>query len=134
MVGLARARAEEIGGFVYGDTENGGTGTFYVSPVPFDKVSTALKGKGEENPKKKERFFFPTDPYPLRKPNLLAEATLVAPVAAVAGAVLAGAKTLGMGKAGTERPDPESGEKAATDISREGNSQGKTGSDEEVAS
>lgn len=98
MLGLARVRAGEIDGFVYGDTENGGTGTFYVSPVPFDRINAALQARGGDDPKKKERFLFPHDPNPLRKPNLLAEATLVAPVAAVAGAVLAGAKTLGVGK------------------------------------
>jgi Fe-S-cluster-containing dehydrogenase component len=103
MKGLAHARADEIGGYVYGDSENGGTGTFYVSPVPFQKIDAALKSLGGDDPKKKERFFFPADPRPLEKPNLLAEATLVAPVAAVAGAVLAGAKTLGIGKDGSGR-------------------------------
>ena len=95
MLSLARIRAKEIGGYVYGDDENGGTGTFYVSPVPFEKIEAELRKRD------KERFFFPEDPNPLEKPNLLAEATLVAPVAAVAGAILAGARTLGIGS------DPE---------------------------
>ncbi len=92
MLALARVRAEEIGGYVYGDDENGGTGTFYVSPVPFEKLDAALRTR------ETERFFFPRDPNPLKEPNLLAEATLVAPVAAVAGAVLAGARTLRIGE------------------------------------
>ncbi len=91
MLSLARLRAKEIGGYVYGDDENGGTGTFYVSPVPYEKVDAELKKR------EKERFFFPRDPNPLKNPNIWAEATLVAPVAAVAGAVLAGARALGVG-------------------------------------
>ena len=91
MLGLARQRAREIGGFIYGDDENGGTGTFYVSPVPFEKIDAALKER------EKERFFFPKDPNPLKNPNIWAEATLVAPVAAVTGAVLAGARALKIG-------------------------------------
>ncbi|MGD8353209.1 MAG: 4Fe-4S dicluster domain-containing protein [Pseudomonadota bacterium] len=102
MLSLARIRAEEIGGYVYGDDENGGTGTFYVSPVPFEKIDAALKLR------EKERFFFPEDPNPLKSPNLWAEATLVAPVAAVSGAVLAGARALKIGgdedDTGTDRP------------------------------
>jgi formate dehydrogenase iron-sulfur subunit len=97
MLNFARFRAKEIGGYVYGDDENGGTGTFYVSPVPFEKIEAELRKRD------KERFFFPENPNPLEKPNLLAEATLVAPVAAVAGAIFAGARTLRMG----DTPEPE---------------------------
>jgi Fe-S-cluster-containing dehydrogenase component len=100
MLSLARIRAEEIGGYVYGDDENGGTGTFYVSPVPYEKIHAELTKR------EKERFFFPKDPNPLKKPNLWAEATLVAPVAAVAGAVLAGARAL---KTGDEKSPSNTG-------------------------
>jgi Fe-S-cluster-containing dehydrogenase component len=99
MLSLARLRARDIGGYVYGDNENGGTGTFYVSPVPFDKIEAQLRRR------EKERFFFPEDPNPLERPNLWAEATLVAPVAAVAGAIMAGARTLG--ELGENRQDQE---------------------------
>jgi Fe-S-cluster-containing dehydrogenase component len=64
---------------------------FYVSPVPFEKVDAEL------HKREKERFFFPKDPNPLKTANIWAEATLVAPVAAVAGAVFAGARALGAG-------------------------------------
>jgi hypothetical protein len=100
MLSLARLRAREISGYVYGDDENGGTGTFYVSPVPFEKVEAELRKRD------KERFFFPKDPNPLEKPNLWAEATLVAPVAAVAGAIFAGARTLGNGKSERDPTEP----------------------------
>ncbi len=102
MLSLARIRAREIGGHVYGDDENGGTGTFYVSPVPFEKVEASLRKRD------KERFFFPKDPNPMKEANLWAEATLVAPVAAVAGAVMAGARALKIGgeKGRSEAPPP----------------------------
>jgi len=100
MLSLARFRAREIGGYVYGDDENGGTGTFYVSPVPYEKIDGALKKR------EKERFFFPKDPNPLKNPNLWAEATLVAPIAAVAGAVMAGARALKAGGKDDNRHAP----------------------------
>ncbi|PKN40154.1 MAG: 4Fe-4S ferredoxin [Deltaproteobacteria bacterium HGW-Deltaproteobacteria-18] len=40
---MALKLAEETGGFIYGDTENGGTNTFYVSPVPFDVLDQAVE-------------------------------------------------------------------------------------------
>ena len=102
MLSLARVRAEEIGGYVYGDDENGGTGTFYVSPVPYEKIESAL------HTREKERFFFPKDPNPLRQANIWAQATLVAPIAAVAGAVMAGARALGAGGKGSDEPSADS--------------------------
>jgi len=42
---LARARAKEVNGFLYGEKENGGTSTFYVSKVAFEKIDAALKEK-----------------------------------------------------------------------------------------
>lgn len=40
----ARGRAEHINGYLYGIDENGGTSTFYVSPVPFDIIDKAIPG------------------------------------------------------------------------------------------
>jgi Fe-S-cluster-containing dehydrogenase component len=42
---MARNRAQEIKGFIYGEKENGGTSTFYVSKIPFEKIDAALKEK-----------------------------------------------------------------------------------------
>ena len=47
--------AKEVNGYVYGDKENGGTNTIYVSAVPFNKLSAAIeKGQGKPDlmPKK----------------------------------------------------------------------------------
>jgi Fe-S-cluster-containing dehydrogenase component len=47
MIGKAHALAEEMNGYIYGETENGGTNTIYVSPVPFAELNQAVeKGKG----------------------------------------------------------------------------------------
>lgn len=47
IVAAAHALAQKTGGFVYGATENGGTNTIYVSPVPFSELDAAVaKGPG----------------------------------------------------------------------------------------
>jgi hypothetical protein len=38
----ARMRAKEIGGFIYGEKENGGTATLYVSKIPYEDISVKL--------------------------------------------------------------------------------------------
>ncbi|EHQ89251.1 4Fe-4S dicluster domain-containing protein [Desulfosporosinus youngiae] len=40
---LAYQKAEEIKGYVYGDKENGGTATIYVSAVPFEIIDEGIK-------------------------------------------------------------------------------------------
>ena len=39
---IAGKRAKEIGGFVYGKKENGGTATLYVSKIPYEDISLKL--------------------------------------------------------------------------------------------
>lgn len=43
MAKIARERAMEKGGFIYGEKENGGTATLYVSGIPFEKISAKLQ-------------------------------------------------------------------------------------------
>jgi hypothetical protein len=81
------ARAEElakkIGGHLYGKTENGGTATLYLSPVPFEALNVALKpGPGQPGLQPAERRMAGTDG--------LGKAVLAAPALGVA-AGLAGA-------------------------------------------
>lgn len=40
-----KAKAQIEGTYLYGDTQNGGTSTFYVSPVPFEMLAQALNAK-----------------------------------------------------------------------------------------
>ena len=40
---MARGRAREINGYIYGEQENGGTATLYVSKVPFEAIHARLQ-------------------------------------------------------------------------------------------
>jgi Fe-S-cluster-containing dehydrogenase component len=87
MKAKAEALAKEIGGYTYGIRENGGTSVFYVSKVPFEKINDALVAK-------KERFLMPVDvKNPLEEPSRMAEAVVLAPVAAGLGALAAAFET-----------------------------------------
>jgi len=81
IVKEAHAIAKEIGGYIYGEHENGGTNTIYVSPVPFDMLNKAVeKGPGKPHLKPVEDAMAHADN--------LAKAMVLAPVAGVVGAVL----------------------------------------------
>jgi formate dehydrogenase iron-sulfur subunit len=81
IVAKAHALAEEIGGYIYGETENGGTNTIYVSPVPFHVLDKAVeKGPGQPHLKAVQNV--------MQQPNKMALALGIAPVAGIAGAVL----------------------------------------------
>jgi len=87
---MAQARAREIGGFVYGDKENGGTSTFYVSPVPYEKIDKAIKKVKAEVPKPEKTGIpgmAPKVENYLETPNGMALGYVVAPLA---GAFIAG--------------------------------------------
>ncbi len=48
MIAYAHQLCEQTNGFLYGEIENGGTNTLYVSPVPFDLINEAVeKGPGK---------------------------------------------------------------------------------------
>ena len=47
MKKLAQERKQAVNGHIYGMKENGGTATYYVSPVSFADINKALKEKGE---------------------------------------------------------------------------------------
>lgn len=92
MAARARALAKEMGGYVYGLDENGGTNTFYVSPVPFEVLNKAIpKGKGRPHLKRVKDV--------MADETNLATATLLAPVAGIAAGFLGlGAKLFGKDK------------------------------------
>lgn len=75
----AHGLAKEINGYIYGEYENGGTNTIYVSPVPFDRLNAAVE-------KKKGR------PHLAHAENMMADGTnlsramLIAPLAGLAAA------------------------------------------------
>jgi Fe-S-cluster-containing dehydrogenase component len=79
MIKKAYALAREINGYVYGDKENGGTNTIYVSPVPFEELNKAVeKGKGKPHLKQV--------PNTMGDANNLAAAMVIAPIAGVVAA------------------------------------------------
>lgn len=92
---LAHQRKEEINGYIYGEKENGGTATLYVSEVPFEKIDQAIAKSKQADPEKRGR--------PHMKPeveNMLDTAkgwmmaTAIAPVAGAAAAGIAAYKSL----------------------------------------
>jgi Fe-S-cluster-containing dehydrogenase component len=94
---LARRRATEINGYIYGERENGGTATFYVSPVPFEKIhATLVKQKAtQRNPKAPGFPGMPVDVENFTETaNGIAWSMVVAPVAGVAAAAGAAYKTM----------------------------------------
>ncbi|KUO50265.1 MAG: oxidoreductase [Desulfitibacter sp. BRH_c19] len=87
MISYANDLAGRIGGYTYGDTENGGTSTIYVSPVSFESIDDELK-KQEAIP----RMHNPENP--LDSLNGMGKAMLLAPVAGVFAAGIASYKTM----------------------------------------
>lgn len=115
MRARAKARAAEISGHVYGDQENGGTSTFYVSAVPFEAIDRALAEKKKRSPAPDApgypRMQVGVENY-LETANGLAASVLLAPVAGVLAAGAAafrGAKRLRGAEKGAvdSRPAPE---------------------------
>jgi Fe-S-cluster-containing dehydrogenase component len=79
IIQQAHELAREMNGYIYGEKENGGTNTLYVSPVPFEKINKAIeKGKGKPHLKPVEDT--------MADANNLAAAMVVAPLAGVAAA------------------------------------------------
>ena len=78
IIALAKERAKEMDGYLYGLEENGGTHTIYVSPVPFDQLTYDTgKGKPHLNPVKDT----------MAAGSNLALALVIAPVAGAAAAL-----------------------------------------------
>jgi Fe-S-cluster-containing dehydrogenase component len=93
IIKKAHALAKEINGYIYGEAENGGTNTIYVSPVPFEDLNRAVaKGKGKPHLKAVEDT--------MAQANNLAAAMIIAPLAGIAAAVgkfFKGSKTVSKG-------------------------------------
>lgn len=80
IIDKAHAVAGEIGGYIYGAEENGGTNTIYVSPVPFETLDRAVeKGAGRPG-------FSPVADS-MAGADKIAAAMVIAPLAGVAASV-----------------------------------------------
>ena len=75
----AHLLAKEMNGYIYGEKENGGTNTFYVSPVPFETLNESVDtGKGMPHLKPVEDS--------MADANNIAAAMVIAPLAGIAAA------------------------------------------------
>jgi formate dehydrogenase iron-sulfur subunit len=80
IIQKAHEMAGKSNAFIYGEKENGGTNTLYISPVPFEELNRAVeKGKGKPHLGPVENT--------MAKGNHLAAAMMLAPLAGVAAAV-----------------------------------------------
>lgn len=111
----AKARAAEIGGYLYGDVENGGTSTFYVSPVPFEAIDRALDQARRASPTP-EAPGYPRMPVGVENfldtANGLASSVLLAPFAGVLAAGVAVYRGMTGGE-NEEKRAPTTGERPA---------------------
>ncbi|WP_022662561.1 4Fe-4S dicluster domain-containing protein [Paucidesulfovibrio longus] len=117
IVQKAHELAESMNGYIYGEHENGGTNTLYVSPVPFDKLHAALKDSQQIDSKKGRPGL---EPFPdmMSAEENMAEAALIAPFAGIAaGLVAAGRAMFGRGEASGRSGAP--GEGPANNESRD---------------
>ena len=107
IVAKARALAKGMGGFIYGDTENGGTNSLYVSPVPFDTLDAAVTtGPGKPH--------LAPAPDMMADEHRLAYAALLAPVAGIAAGLLRlGSRLRGKGPDEVPPGSPSSGSPSA---------------------
>ncbi len=94
MRAKAKGRAKEIDGYIYGDEEGGGTSTFYVSPVPYEKINNALREQGVVDGHPGQPHMQPEVKNFLDSSQGLALSALVAPVAGTIAAGVVAHKTL----------------------------------------
>lgn len=87
---LAKSRAKNIDGYLYGLNEGGGTGTIYLSHVPFEKINKAiLKDKKANDDKRPGRpHMDPNTPDKMEDATTWMMASLIAPFAGVAAAAI----------------------------------------------
>lgn len=80
IIKKAQVLAKEINGYIYGENDNGGTNTIYVSPVSFEELNKAIeKGKGKPHLEPVKDM--------MAQANNLAAAMFVAPIAGIAAAI-----------------------------------------------
>ena len=77
---MAHERAKEISGFIYGEEENGGTATLYVSRVPFERINMRLKES--KSPLSMEKI-----KNPLTSVNQWAKGFFIGPLVSAIGAI-----------------------------------------------
>lgn len=97
MIVAVKERARLINGYIYGEKENGGTSTYYISPVPFEKIHTTLLRQKSKQPNASLSGYPGMEPGVsnfLDSANGIAGAILAAPVAGAVAAGFAAYKTM----------------------------------------
>jgi NAD-dependent dihydropyrimidine dehydrogenase PreA subunit len=89
----AHRRAKAIDGHIYGEKENGGTSTFYVSAVPFDVIHSALKEQAVDGKPGRPAMPVAVGNY-MDTANGLAAGVFIAPVAGLIAAGVAAYRTM----------------------------------------
>ncbi len=110
MVSRAHELAAEMNGYIYGENENGGTNTIYVSPVPFDKLNAAI----DKDAKKGRPHLAPVS-NSMKKAENMTWAILAAPVAGIAAGILKTGAHFTKGK-----PDQKTSDQTANSNNQEG--------------
>ena len=89
----ARSWAADNQGYIYGDQENGGTSSFYLSKIPFESINQAIKER-EVDGKPGRPTMEVGVKNPLDEPENFAKAFVMAPVAGLLAAGLSVYKTM----------------------------------------
>jgi len=77
---IAHERTKEINGFIYGEKENGGTATLYVSRIPFERIDSKMK-------EAKSNLLMGKILNPLREVNGWAKGFFIGPLISALGAI-----------------------------------------------
>ncbi len=88
----AKRRAKAIAGYIYGERENGGTSTFYVSSVPFEAIHQAMLKQSVDGQPGRAGMPVAVGNY-MDTVNGMAAGLLVAPVAGLIAAGVAALRT-----------------------------------------
>lgn len=104
MRAYARRWAEENQGYIYGDSENGGTSTFYISKVSFEAINQAIKEQEADGKPGRPNMEVGVG-NPLDEPENIAKSFIIAPVAGLLAAGLSVYKTM-KGEEDNENPAP----------------------------
>jgi len=81
----AESRAGQMNGYIYGNKQNGGTSTLYVSQVPFEEINKTMTRKpGQPNMQVDVKR-------KMANSDSMGKAALTAPVLGIAAAAIAGA-------------------------------------------
>ncbi|CFY04860.1 Twin-arginine translocation pathway, signal sequence [Syntrophomonas zehnderi OL-4] len=87
MLRYARQWVQKNNGHIYGDTENGGTLTYYISTVSFDAINKAIMSQDMDQ--KPGKIHMSTDiKNPLDEPAGIAQGMVIAPLAGLMAAGL----------------------------------------------